>query len=162
MVRYQGNRAVSSFHKSNHCSPLPPLACQLPAAGTLQSGESAVPTSMLGLVTLRWNDLVNFFFSCPNYIAIQYKPYLPPHRSILEMAFNKAPPEVILDHLSKADGSSRYSYGGYSVTATINGPIEAQRRDEHPSQAIIDVIVRPAAGVGGEYPMSRDSIIIRK
>jgi hypothetical protein len=58
-------------------------------------------------------------------------------------------PEAALDVLRKADGSARYSYGGYTITASVNGPIEAQRRDEHPYEAHLDVIVRPAAGVGG-------------
>lgn len=61
-----------------------------------------------------------------------------------------AAPEVALSVLPRADGSATYSYNGYNVTASVNGPIEAQRRDEHPYEAHVDVIVRPAAGVGGE------------
>lgn len=59
-------------------------------------------------------------------------------------------PEAALTVLPKADGSAKYSYGGYTVTASVTGPIEAQRRDEHPYEALVDVIVRPAAGAGGE------------
>ncbi|KAK0657518.1 hypothetical protein B0T16DRAFT_452966 [Cercophora newfieldiana] len=58
-------------------------------------------------------------------------------------------PEADLSVLPKADGSARYSYAGYTVTGSVNGPIEAQRRDEHAYEAHVDVIVRPAAGVGG-------------
>lgn len=59
-------------------------------------------------------------------------------------------PEASLNALPRADGSARYSYAGYTVTASVNGPIEAQRRDEHAYEAHVDVIIRPSAGVGGE------------
>lgn len=59
-------------------------------------------------------------------------------------------PEVAFGVLPRADGSARYSHAGYTVLASVNGPIEAQRRDEHAYEAHVDVIVRPAAGVGGE------------
>ena len=59
-------------------------------------------------------------------------------------------PEAALSVLPRADGSAKYSYAGYTVTASVNGPIEAQRKDEHAQEAYVDVIVRPAAGVGGE------------
>ena len=58
-------------------------------------------------------------------------------------------PVAELSHLPKADGSATFSYCGYTVTASVNGPVEAQRRDENPFEAIVDVNVRPAAGVGG-------------
>jgi exosome complex component RRP46 len=50
--------------------------------------------------------------------------------------------------LPDADGSARFSSGGISVIASVNGPLEIQRRDELPDEAAIDVVVRPAAGVG--------------
>lgn len=59
-------------------------------------------------------------------------------------------PLAQLSHLPKADGSATFSYCGYAVTAAVNGPIEAPRRDENPFEALVDVIVRPAAGVGGK------------
>ena len=58
--------------------------------------------------------------------------------------------EIDMLPLRRADGSASYSYAGYSVLAAVNGPIEVQRRDELPEEAAIDVIVRPAAGVGGK------------
>jgi exosome complex component RRP46 len=61
-----------------------------------------------------------------------------------------AAPEAYLGVLPKADGSATYKYAGYTVTASVNGPIEAARRDEHPYKAHVDVIVRPAAGTGGK------------
>ncbi|KAI4600255.1 exosome non-catalytic core subunit rrp46 [Pestalotiopsis sp. 9143b] len=58
-------------------------------------------------------------------------------------------PAAILSHLQSADGSATFSHAGYTVTGAVNGPIEVQRRDELPEEAVVDVIVRPAAGVGG-------------
>lgn len=61
-----------------------------------------------------------------------------------------AEPRAELAPLPKADGSATYSYSGYTVTSAVNGPIEAQRRDENPFEALIDINIRPAAGVGGK------------
>lgn len=61
-----------------------------------------------------------------------------------------AEPRAELAPLPKADGSATYSYSGYTVTSAVNGPIEAQRRDENPFEALIDVNIRPAADVGGK------------
>ncbi|KAK6843551.1 exosome non-catalytic core subunit RRP46 [Apiospora arundinis] len=58
-------------------------------------------------------------------------------------------PEALLSHLHSADGSATFSYAGYTIVGAVNGPIEAQRRDELPEEALVDVVVRPAAGVGG-------------
>ncbi|KAL2261592.1 hypothetical protein VTK26DRAFT_3832 [Humicola hyalothermophila] len=68
-------------------------------------------------------------------------------------------PEAALGVLPRADGSARYSHAGYTVTASVNGPIEAQRRDEHAYEAHVDVIVRPAAGVGGTRERHLESIL---
>ncbi|GAP83468.1 putative exosome complex subunit rrp46 protein [Rosellinia necatrix] len=68
-------------------------------------------------------------------------------------------PEALLSHLHKADGSATYSYAGYTVIGAVNGPIEAQKRDELPEEAIIDVVVRPAAGVGGTRERHLESLI---
>ena len=67
-----------------------------------------------------------------------------------------AEPTADLSHLPKADGSATFSYGGYAVVAVVNGPVEAQRRDEHAFEALVDVIVRPAAGVVGTRPRLPD------
>ena len=60
-------------------------------------------------------------------------------------------PEALLSHLHRTDGSATYSQNGYTIIGSVNGPIEVQRRVELPEEALIDVIVRPAAGVGGTY-----------
>ncbi len=61
-----------------------------------------------------------------------------------------AEPVAQLGNLPKADGSATYSYQGYTVTSAVNGPIEAPKRDETAFEANVDVVVRPAAGVGGK------------
>ncbi|KAJ4419875.1 exosome non-catalytic core subunit rrp46 [Gnomoniopsis sp. IMI 355080] len=68
-------------------------------------------------------------------------------------------PETVLSPLPKADGSATYSYAGYTITASANGPIEAQRKDEDPYEAIVDVLVRPASGVGGTRERHLESLL---
>ncbi|TDZ31223.1 Exosome complex component RRP46 [Colletotrichum spinosum] len=58
-------------------------------------------------------------------------------------------PQARISPLPRADGSATFSKGGYCVVASVNGPMEAQRRDENPFESVVDVVVRPAAGVGG-------------
>ncbi|KAJ3534774.1 hypothetical protein NM208_g7408 [Fusarium decemcellulare] len=70
-----------------------------------------------------------------------------------------AEPAAELSHLPKADGSATFSYGGYAVVSAVNGPVEAQRRDENAFEALVDVIVRPAAGVGGTRERQLESIL---
>lgn len=65
--------------------------------------------------------------------------------------------ETSLSTLERADGSATYSHNGYTVVAAVNGPIEVQRRDELPEEAVLDVVVRPAAGIGGNHD-SLDSL----
>ncbi|XWW92195.1 hypothetical protein V2A60_000118 [Cordyceps javanica] len=72
-----------------------------------------------------------------------------------------AEPTAELTPLPKADGSATYSYGGYTVTGAVNGPLEAQRRDENPFEAVVDVNVRPAAGVGGTAERLLESVLQR-
>ncbi|GAO16149.1 hypothetical protein UVI_02040440 [Ustilaginoidea virens] len=62
-------------------------------------------------------------------------------------------PLAELSPLPKADGSASFSHAGYVVTAAVNGPIEAPRRDENPFEALVDVVVRPSAGVGAAIPL---------
>jgi exosome complex component RRP46 len=65
---------------------------------------------------------------------------------------NSSEPTAILSHLPRADGSATFSQNGYTVIGSVNGPLEVLRRDELPEEAVVDVIVRPAAGVGGLCP----------
>ncbi len=66
---------------------------------------------------------------------------------------------ALLSHLYKTDGSATFSQNGYTIIGAVNGPIEVQRRDELPEEAAIDVIVRPAAGVGSTREKHLESII---
>ncbi|RYP70307.1 hypothetical protein DL769_005013 [Monosporascus sp. CRB-8-3] len=68
-------------------------------------------------------------------------------------------PEALLSHLPKADGSATFSYAGYTIIGAVNGPIEVQRRDELPEEAAVDVIIRPAAGVGGTRERHLESLM---
>ncbi|KAH7319956.1 hypothetical protein B0I35DRAFT_224285 [Stachybotrys elegans] len=68
-------------------------------------------------------------------------------------------PTADLSILPKADGSATYSYGGYTVTTAVNGPVEVQRRDENPFEAVVDVTVRPAAGIGATAERQLESIL---
>ncbi|CAG8950335.1 hypothetical protein HYFRA_00006828 [Hymenoscyphus fraxineus] len=68
-------------------------------------------------------------------------------------------PSVLLSHLHRADGSATFSQNGYTVIGAVNGPIEVPRRDELPEEAVIEVLVRPAAGVGGTRERHLESIL---
>jgi len=68
-------------------------------------------------------------------------------------------PTAILSHLHHTDGSATFSQNGYTVIGSVNGPIEVQRRDELPEEAAVDVIVRPAAGIGGTRERHLESIL---
>ncbi|KAK2728419.1 exosome complex subunit rrp46 [Colletotrichum kahawae] len=68
-------------------------------------------------------------------------------------------PQARISHLPRTDGSATFSRGGYCVVASVNGPMEAQRRDENPFESVIDVVVRPAAGVGGTAERQLESIL---
>ncbi|KAH7417340.1 hypothetical protein BKA64DRAFT_702115 [Cadophora sp. MPI-SDFR-AT-0126] len=69
-------------------------------------------------------------------------------------------PTAILSHVHRTDGSATFSQNGYTVIGAVNGPLEIQRRDELPEEAAIDLIVRPAAGVGGLEPSSEHICLI--
>lgn len=58
-------------------------------------------------------------------------------------------PKATLHTLPHADGSASYAWLGYAIAATVNGPIEPQRRDEDPDAAVLEVLVRPVSGPGG-------------
>ncbi|KAH8602696.1 hypothetical protein B0O99DRAFT_679685 [Bisporella sp. PMI_857] len=68
-------------------------------------------------------------------------------------------PTAILSPLHRADGSASFSQSGYTVIGAVNGPIEIQRRDELPEEAAVEVVVRPAAGVGGTRERHLESIL---
>lgn len=49
--------------------------------------------------------------------------------------------------LSQVDGSAQLSLGPIKVLASITGPIEAKARQELPTLASLEIIIRPATGV---------------
>lgn len=59
-------------------------------------------------------------------------------------------PAAEIAPLPNADGSVIFSYAGFKVIAAANGPVETLKREEYAYEALVDVIVRPAAGVGGQ------------
>ncbi|KAL8945810.1 MAG: hypothetical protein Q9222_007701 [Ikaeria aurantiellina] len=66
---------------------------------------------------------------------------------------------ILLSPLDRADGSATYSSNGHTVIAAVNGPVEVQRRDEIPEEAAIDVVIRPAIGVGGVRERYLESVV---
>ncbi|KAL2877730.1 exosome non-catalytic core subunit rrp46 [Colletotrichum sp. CLE4] len=68
-------------------------------------------------------------------------------------------PQARISHLPRVDGSATFSRSGYCVVAAVNGPIEVQRRDENPFESVVDVVVRPAAGVGGTGERQLENIL---
>ncbi|KAL8942599.1 MAG: hypothetical protein Q9216_001581 [Gyalolechia sp. 2 TL-2023] len=66
---------------------------------------------------------------------------------------------ITVSPLHRADGSASYSCNGYSVIAAVNGPVEVQRKDEIPEEATIDVVLRPAVGVGAVRERHLESIV---
>ena len=59
-----------------------------------------------------------------------------------------------LSLLPRADGSAAFECGATRIIASVSGPMEVRPRDELPDKAFIEVIVRPAIGVGGILPLS--------
>lgn len=145
---------------------LPPLTVALTAAATpASSGALQAPPALAA----RWwgfgcsascepmktpaSKLL--FFLLADFLIFDYRRASPnaslPVYCTLTAMTAAMQPEAALSTLPKADGSATYSHAGYTITASANGPLEAQRRDEHPYEALVDVVVRPASGVGGVY-----------
>ena len=59
-------------------------------------------------------------------------------------------PLIETSSLENADGSVTYSHSGYLIMASVNGPLEVQRRDEISDEATIEINIRPAAGIAGK------------
>ena len=68
-------------------------------------------------------------------------------------------PESTQHPLSRADGSTIFSDGLYSILAGVNGPVEVQRRDELPEEAAIEVNIRPSSGVGGPRERWQENVL---
>ncbi|EWC44181.1 hypothetical protein DRE_07006 [Drechslerella stenobrocha 248] len=59
--------------------------------------------------------------------------------------------DIELSPLPQADGSCQYACptSRTTVLTAVNGPIEVRAKDEQPSNATVEVIVKPGIGVGG-------------
>ena len=49
--------------------------------------------------------------------------------------------------LNQVDGSASWKQGQTKVIASVSGPIEVRPRDEVPTAATLDLVVRPAVGL---------------
>lgn len=58
-------------------------------------------------------------------------------------------PIVSLSSLPHTDGSVDYSWGGHNILASVNAPLEPQRKDELPEDAALEVNIRQPSGGGG-------------
>ncbi|KAA8914509.1 ribosomal protein S5 domain 2-type protein [Sphaerosporella brunnea] len=65
-----------------------------------------------------------------------------------------------LSLLPRADGSATFKSGLTAVVASVSGPMEVKARDELPDKTFIEVIVRPAVGVGGTRERALESRLL--
>ncbi|KAI0338073.1 hypothetical protein BDW22DRAFT_1363464 [Trametopsis cervina] len=56
---------------------------------------------------------------------------------------------VAYEKLDRVDGSARFAFGETETTASVSGPLEARASLESPSQATLDIHIRPLASVPG-------------
>lgn len=60
-----------------------------------------------------------------------------------------SPLQVKVGELENVDGSARLTSGSTTVVVSVTGPIEAKARQELPTQASLEIIVRPSRGLSG-------------
>ena len=73
------------------------------------------------------------------------------------MAKTEETPTITLNPLIRSDGSAQWQFRRTNVIAGVNGPMDPARiRDELPSEACIEVVVRPAVGVTSLLLLSPD------
>lgn len=63
------------------------------------------------------------------------------------MALKFDAPTLETSVLSQVDGSATWQQGQTKVIASVSGPIEVKARDEVPTAATLDLVVRPAVGL---------------
>lgn len=59
-----------------------------------------------------------------------------------------APFDIKLSELTEVDGSASLSAGNTKVIVSVTGPIESKPRQEMPTQASLEIVVRPSRGLG--------------
>lgn len=66
---------------------------------------------------------------------------------------------AISGFLEQVDGSSSFQFNSTKVVCSVTGPMDVSRvKNEHPTQAYLDITIRPAAGV----PSTRESLLETK
>ncbi|OSD05115.1 hypothetical protein PYCCODRAFT_1362977 [Trametes coccinea BRFM310] len=56
---------------------------------------------------------------------------------------------VVYEGLDRVDGSARFGFGSTKSLCSVSGPIEVRPTLENPSQATLDVQIRPLAAIAG-------------
>lgn len=56
-------------------------------------------------------------------------------------------PQIQTSLLQRVDGSASWDYNDTKVVVSVTGPIEAKSRDEIPTAATVELVVRPAVGL---------------
>ncbi|RDX51744.1 hypothetical protein OH76DRAFT_1401170 [Lentinus brumalis] len=56
---------------------------------------------------------------------------------------------IVYERLDRVDGSARFGFGETKSLASISGPIEVRPTQENPSQATLDIQIRPLAALPG-------------
>ncbi|KAI0628577.1 hypothetical protein C8Q77DRAFT_1067558 [Trametes polyzona] len=56
---------------------------------------------------------------------------------------------IVYEGLDRVDGSARFSFGSTTALSSVSGPIEVRPTLENPSQATLDVQIRPLAAIAG-------------
>lgn len=67
--------------------------------------------------------------------------------------------KVQLGELGNVDGSSRVTLGSTLVVASVTGPIEPKIRQELPTQASLEIIVRPSKGLSGTREKALEDLL---
>ncbi|KAI9062122.1 hypothetical protein FKP32DRAFT_1593988 [Trametes sanguinea] len=56
---------------------------------------------------------------------------------------------IVYEGLDRVDGSARFGFGSTKSLSSVSGPIEVRPTLENPSQATLDVQIRPLAAIAG-------------
>ncbi|KAI0718683.1 hypothetical protein C8T65DRAFT_570384 [Cerioporus squamosus] len=56
---------------------------------------------------------------------------------------------IVYERLDRVDGSARFGFGETKSLASVSGPIEVRPAQENPSQATLDIQIRPLAALPG-------------
>ncbi|WPK23277.1 hypothetical protein PUMCH_000512 [Australozyma saopauloensis] len=67
--------------------------------------------------------------------------------------------QVTLGELNNVDGSARLSVGSTKVVVSVTGPIEPKIRQELPTQASLEIIVRPSRGLSGTREKTLEDLL---